>query len=127
MSSTVSVEQITKDIAALNLKIERCNKSKQDYLSHIEKEKESITELNFYLREDSRLPTGAKKRYDADSLVQEINAHYQHINLFGEMILKEDRTISQIKGMIDVLTEDIKRPKEIIFDAKTGQIISQSN
>lgn len=123
MSSTVSVEEITRDIAALRLLIERCNKSKENLLFNIEKEKNNINELKFYLNEDNRLPPGTKRKYDANAMEAEILAGQDHIDLFFKTIEKENATIERVTGIISVLTEDLIRPKEIKFDARTGQVI----
>ena len=127
MTSEVSVEEIKRDIAALYDHIERCNRSKNDLLLAIQKEKETANELQFYIGENSlRLKRKQKLVYDNDSLSQNIARCNKNIELFEDTSKREDEAIARYRYMIDTLTADLERPKEILFDAKTGKVISIS-
>ena len=126
MTSEVTVDEINRDIAALYEKIERCNKSKVDLEFAIQKEKEIINDLNFYIRDEViRNKKHQRNQYDIPSLNDNITRCMHNITTFEDTIAKEDKNIASMKNMISILTEDLARPKEIVFDAKTGQVISK--
>lgn len=125
MSSEVSVEEIKRDITALYEKIERCGLSKQDLLIAIQKENDSANELQFYIGEDvRRVKNGGIPSFDIESMKQNIVRCQKNIDLFESTIKKENDNIKTFLYMIQVLEEDLVRPKEIWYDAKTGQVVN---
>lgn len=126
MSSEVSAEEIKRDITALYEKIGRCGLSKQELLSAIQKEKESANELRFYIGEDvRRIKNGGIPSFDVESMQQNIVRCHNNIELFESTIKKEDDNIKTFHYMIGVLEEDLVRPREIWYDAKTGQVVEK--
>ena len=126
MSSEVSIEEIERDITSLYGKIQRCNKTKEDLLAAIQQEHNTVVELNFYIREERRRKEGERRHYDIVSLEHNINRCAQNIKVFNDTIAREDASIDNFNYMISVLKEDLARPKELVFDAATGQIISDN-
>ena len=125
MSSEVSVEEIKRDITALYEKIERCGLSIQDLLIAIQKENDSANELQFYIGEDvRRVKNGGIPSFDIESMKQNIVRCQKNIDLFESTIKKENDNIKTFLYMIQVLEEDLVRPKEIWYDAKTGQVVN---
>lgn len=124
MVSNVNVEIIQRDIGAINEKIARCNRTKEELLAAIEKEKDTIVELKFYIREEDRNKTD-KHKFDTSSLKSNVIRCEHNIETFKEVASKEDATIERFKHMIEVLTRDLARPTEITFDAATGQLITK--
>ena len=125
MASEVSVDEIKRDITALYSKIERCNHSKGDLLIAIQKEKETITELQFYIRENTRrIKLNQPPVYDNEAMENDIIRCHANMELFEKTIRREDDTIADINHMITVLEEDLARPKEIRYDATTGNVLT---
>lgn len=126
MSSEVSAAEIERDITALYEKIGRCGLSKQELLSAIQKEKESANELRFYIGEDvRRIKNGSIPSFDVESMQQNIVRCHNNVELFESTIKKEDDNIKNFHYMIGVLEEDLVRPREIWYDAKTGQVVEK--
>jgi hypothetical protein len=79
-------------------------------------------ELNFYIREDKlRVKEGLKPKYELPAMEANIERHHTNIKMFEEKMKQEDETIVRIKGMISVLEEDMKPPKEIIIDMRPSK------
>lgn len=126
MSSEASVEDINRDIAALYEKVKRSGASKQDLLIAIQKEREAANELQFFISEDQRrTKKGEHPAYDVGSMRANIDRCHGNISLFETTINKEDENITNFHYMIGVLQEDLVRPCEIVYDAKTGQVIEK--
>lgn len=124
MTNTVSENEIQRDIEALHRKIIQCGASIINLNEAIQKEEETIRDLNFYIREEKR-NVGKRQKYDILSLEHNINRCEQNIKTFNEVIGRENASIDKFKYMIAILREDLKRPTEIIFDASTGQTITR--
>lgn len=121
----VSTQEILDDVMKIYKKIDQCNRSKLDYEQNILKENESIVFLNSMIEEDKiRIENGKRPRYDQESMLQNIERCKNNIKLFRDTINKEDQTIERFNNIIKVLQEDMKRPKEIIFNRDTGVIIN---
>lgn len=123
MSSEVSVEDIQRDIVALQLSIVHCNANKHTLLESIESEKNTIAELKYYANEEKRRSPTSRPKFDINSLNEEAVRREGFIKMFNETLSKEDDNITRFNHMIAVLTEDLARPKELLFDAATGKLI----
>jgi hypothetical protein len=111
--------EIKRDIPKLYEKIEQAHRAKNDLERHIGLEKQAAMELNFYIREDKlRIKEGLKPKYEVAAMEANIERHYTNIKMFEEKKKQEDETIARIKGMISVLEEDLKPPKEIVIDMR---------
>ncbi len=111
--------EIKRDIPKLYEKIEQAHRAKTNLEHHIGKEKQSAMELNFYIREDKlRIKEGLKPKYEVAAMEANIERHHTNIKMFEEKMKQEDETIVRIKGMIRVLEEDLKPPKEIVIDMR---------
>lgn len=111
--------EIKRDIPKLYEKIEQAHRAKTDLERHIGLEKQSAMELNFYIREDKlRIKAGEKPKYEFAAMENNIARHHNNIKMFEEKMKQEDETILRIKGMIRVLEEDLKPPKEIVIDLR---------
>lgn len=125
MSSEVSVEEIQRDIESLRQSILHCSQNKHTILASIEVEKNEIVNLRFYANEEKRRDPTSRPKYDMESLNEEATRREGFIEMFNQTIVNEDASIARFEHMIAVLTEDLVRPKEIFFDAKTGQVITK--
>ena len=105
---------ILRDIPIIYSKIEICNGSIKYYEDAILKEKVNIEELNTLIKnEEEKIVLGLKKFFDIASLQNNISRCLNNIKTFNTSIVKEQDTIDKFKKIIEVLQEDLKRPKEI--------------
>jgi hypothetical protein len=87
-----------------------------------------MTELQFYIGENRRhLKNNQRVVYDNDALEHNITRCQNNIELFERTMSREDDNIASLRNMIDVLTSDLDRPKEIWFDAKTGLVVNKGS
>lgn len=136
MTSEVSVDILERDIRLLHEKIATCNVTKIKFREQQTAEDQAIEGLNFYIKAEERnqriydaagypAPRGTI-RYDIPSLVVNIDRCKKNKEMFEKAIDREDASIANFEHMINVLKEDLERPREITFDAKTGQVLSDN-
>ena len=120
-------KEIRDDIANIYRKIDQCYLSKTDLQKNIEQQQLEITSLGIYMKEDEiRVFGGKKARYERESMLENINRCKDNIKLFLATIDRESENVAKFLHIIEILQEDLKRPNEIVFDASTGQVISDS-
>ena len=119
-------QEILTDISSIYRKIDQCNRSKADLELNIITEQESIKSLTQFITEDdARIANNKRPRYEKGPMLENIERCKHNIELFHKTIDTENKNITRFLEVVAVLQNDLFRPKEIQFDAKTGQVITK--
>lgn len=109
--------EILADIPHIYEKIDQCYKAKEDISAQIEQEKADIANLEQLISVDlDRISQEKRPRYDVSSMLANIVRCNNNIALFKETILEEDSNIKKFRDIVQVLQDDMARPKEIVID-----------
>lgn len=109
--------EILIDIQNIYRKIDQCYKAKEDIAAQIVTEQADIANLEKLISVDlDRISQQKRPRYDVSSMLANIVRCNNNITLFNETILEEDSNVKKFRDIVQVLQDDMARPKEIVID-----------
>ena len=109
--------EILADIQHIYKKIDQCYKAKEDIAAQIEQEKADIANLEKLISTDlDRISQEKRPRYDVSSMLANIVRCNNNIALFKDTINEEDSNVKKFRDIVQILQDDMARPKELIID-----------